>query len=59
MLGLFASVFWLAKFPMQWLSSGADWLKAVVAPLLDGTPMLQSLVADGIIGPKTWTKLHG
>jgi len=50
MLGMFASVFWLAKFPMQWLSSGADWLKAVVAPLLDGTPMLQSLVADGIIG---------
>ena len=50
MLGMFASVFWLAKFPMQWLSSGADWLKAVVAPLLDGMPMLQSLVTDGMIG---------
>ena len=50
MLGMFASVFWLAKFPMQWLSSGADWLKAVVAPHLDGMPMLQSLVTDGMIG---------
>ena len=50
MLGMFAAVFWLAKFPMQWLSAGADWLKAVVAPLLDGTPMLQSLVTDGMIG---------
>ena len=50
MLGMFASVFWLAKFPMRWLAAGADGLKAVVAPTLDGLPMLQSLVADGIIG---------
>ena len=50
MLGLFASVFWLAKFPMQWISGGVDGLKAVVAPLLDGLPMLQSLVTDGMIG---------
>jgi ferrous iron transport protein B len=50
MLGMFASVFWLAKFPMQALAAGADWLKAAVAPSLDGMPMLQSLVADGLIG---------
>ncbi|NBX35596.1 ferrous iron transporter B, partial [bacterium] len=50
MLGMFASVFWLAKFPMQWISGGVDGLKAVVAPLLDGLPMLQSLVTDGMIG---------
>jgi ferrous iron transport protein B len=50
MLGMFASVFWLAKFPMQWLAAGADGLKGVVAPMLEGTPMLQSLVTDGIIG---------
>ena len=50
MLGMFASVFWLAKFPMQWISAGADGLKAVVAPTLDGLPMLQSLVTDGMIG---------
>jgi ferrous iron transport protein B len=50
MLGMFASVFWLAKFPMQWISGGVDWLKAVVAPSLDSMPMLQSLVTDGMIG---------
>jgi len=50
MLGMFAAVFWLAKFPMQWISGGVDWLKAVVAPTLDGLPMLQSLVTDGMIG---------
>lgn len=49
MLGLFASVFWLAKFPMQWIQAGVDVLKSVVAPTLVGTPMLQSLVTDGII----------
>ena len=49
MLGLFASVFWLAKFPMQWIQSGVDYLKAIVAPALVNTPMLQSLVTDGII----------
>jgi ferrous iron transport protein B len=50
MLGLFASVFWLAKFPMQWIQLGVDTLKAVVAPTLESTPMLQSLVTDGMIG---------
>ena len=50
MLGFFASVFWLAKFPMAWIQSGVDWTKAVVAPPLDATPMLQSLLTDGIIG---------
>ena len=50
MLGLFASVFWLAKFPMQWIQLGVDSFKGVVAPPLDAYPMLQSLLADGIIG---------
>jgi len=50
MLGMFAAVFWLAKFPMQWISGGVDALKLGVAPLLDGMPMLQSLVTDGMIG---------
>ena len=50
MLGFFASVFWLAKFPMAWIQSGVDWTKAVVAPPLDAYPMLQSLLTDGIIG---------
>ena len=50
MLGFFASVFWLAKFPMEWIQSGVDWTKTVVAPPLDAYPMLQSLLADGIIG---------
>jgi ferrous iron transport protein B len=50
MLGFFASVFWLAKFPMEWIQSGVDWTKGVVAPPLDAYPMLQSLLADGIIG---------
>lgn len=50
MLGFFASVFWLAKFPMDWIQLGVDWTKGVVAPSLDAYPMLQSLVADGILG---------
>ena len=50
MLGFFGSVFWLAKFPMEWIQSGVDWTKTVVAPPLDAYPMLQSLLADGIIG---------
>ncbi len=50
MLGFFGSVFWLAKFPMEWIQFGVDALKAVVAPPLDAYPILQSLLADGIIG---------
>ncbi len=50
MLGFFGSVFWLAKFPMDWIQAGVDWTKGVVAPQLDAYPMLQSLLADGIIG---------
>ena len=50
MLGFFGSVFWLAKFPMEWIQSGVDWTKVIVAPQLDAYPMLQSLLADGIIG---------
>jgi len=50
MLGFFASVFWLAKFPMDWIQTAVDWTKGVVAPPLSAYPMLQSLVADGILG---------
>ena len=50
MLGFFGSVFWLAKFPMEWIQAGVDWTKAIVAPQLEAYPMLQSLLADGIIG---------
>jgi ferrous iron transport protein B len=50
MLGFFASVFWIAKFPMDWIQLGVDWTKGVVAPPLEPYPMLQSLVADGILG---------
>ena len=50
MLGLFAAVFWLAKFPMEWIQLGVDVIKGVVAPPLDAYPMLQSLLTDGIIG---------
>jgi ferrous iron transport protein B len=50
MLGMFASVFWLAKFPMAWIQAGVDALKGVVGPSLDATPMLQSLVTDGLLG---------
>ena len=50
MLGFFGSVFWLAKFPMEWIQFGVDALKGVVAPPLEAHPMLQSLLADGIIG---------
>ncbi len=50
MLGLFASVFWLAKFPMQWIQAGVDWAKFAVTPSMDSMPILQSLVGDGIIG---------
>jgi len=50
MLGMFASVFWLAKFPMGWIQAGVDALKGVVGPSLDATPMLQSLVTDGLLG---------
>jgi ferrous iron transport protein B len=50
MLGFFASVFWLAKFPMDWIQLAVDWTKGFVAPSLAAYPMLQSLVADGIIG---------
>jgi ferrous iron transport protein B len=50
MLGLFWSVFALAKGPMEAILAGVDWAKAAVAPRLEATPMLQSLVTDGILG---------
>jgi ferrous iron transport protein B len=50
MLGLFWSVFALAKLPMAWIQNGVDLTKAFAASHLASTPMLQSLVADGVVG---------
>ncbi len=50
MLGLFASVFWLAKFPMNAIQAGVDGLKTWVAPWFETTPIFQSLITDGVIG---------
>ncbi len=50
MLGLFWSVFALAKLPMEWIQGGVDLAKGFAAGQLVSTPMLQSLVADGVIG---------
>jgi ferrous iron transport protein B len=50
MLGLFWAVFALAKGPMDWILGGVDALKGLVAPSLEGMPMVQSLVSDGILG---------
>lgn len=50
MLGFFAAVFWLAKFPMAWIQSGVDALKVLVAAPMSAYPMLQSLVTEGVIG---------
>jgi ferrous iron transport protein B len=50
MLGLFWSVFALAKPPMEWILAGVDALKSLVAPSLETMPMVQSLVTDGILG---------
>ncbi|MDR2982470.1 MAG: ferrous iron transport protein B, partial [Puniceicoccales bacterium] len=49
MAAVFASVFWLAGIPQGWLETGIDWLKGIVEPTLEGTPILQSLVSSGII----------
>ena len=50
MLGIFWTVFALAKLPMEGIQWAVDWARGVVAPSLETTPVLQSLVTDGIIG---------
>ena len=51
-LGVFLSIFWLAKFPMDLVSGLVDGVKSSVGALafLSDKPMLQSLLTDGVIG---------
>jgi ferrous iron transport protein B len=46
---LFTAVFKLASIPQDWIESFFDWSKDVVKPLLENSPILQSLVVDGVI----------
>ena len=49
---VFLSIFWLAKFPMDWISAGVDSAKGAVGALawLSDKPMLHSLLTDGVVG---------
>ena len=47
---VFQSVYSWAGPAMDLIEGGVAWLQAIAANLLVATPMLQSLVADGIIG---------
>lgn len=51
MCGMFASVFWLAKFPMDGIEAGVDWVKDSVGAWswLTAHPMLHDLALDGVI----------
>ncbi len=49
MYGVFQSIYTFAKPLMDGIGGGFDGLKAWVSPHLAGTPLLQSLVVDGII----------
>lgn len=46
---VFQSLYAWAGPLMDLIEAGTSWLQETVAPLLAGTPMLQSLVTDGII----------
>lgn len=50
MLGIFWTVFALAKLPMEGIQWAVDWARGAVAPSLEAMPVFQSLVTDGIIG---------
>lgn len=50
MLGIFWTVFALAKLPMEGIQWAVDWARGAVAPSLETMPVFQSLVTDGIIG---------
>ncbi len=49
---VFLSIFWLAKFPMDWISAGVDRVKDAVGAMawLGDKPMLHSLLSDGVVG---------
>jgi ferrous iron transport protein B len=46
---VFQSLYAWANPLMNLIQAGSSWLQSVVSPMLAGTPMIQSLVADGII----------
>ncbi|MDR1496895.1 MAG: ferrous iron transport protein B [Puniceicoccales bacterium] len=49
MVVVFSSVFWLAAIPQAWMEGFFEWLSDGVRPLLASTPVLQSLVVNGVI----------
>lgn len=46
---VFAAVFWIAPIPQGWLESLFSWAQSNAGTLLEGSPILQSLVVDGVI----------
>ena len=46
---VFQSLYAWAGPLMDLIETGTGWLQDTVSPMLTGTPMLQSLVTDGII----------
>ncbi|MEI6033199.1 MAG: ferrous iron transport protein B [Verrucomicrobiae bacterium] len=46
---VFQSLYAWASPVMSLIESGSEWVQAAVSPALAGTPMIQSLVSDGII----------
>jgi ferrous iron transport protein B len=49
MAAVFTSVFWVAEIPKGWIESFFEWLSGAVGPPLAATPVLQSLVVNGVI----------
>jgi ferrous iron transport protein B len=49
MAAVFACVFWVAAVPQGWLEAFFEWLGGAAGALLEGTPVLQSLVVDGVL----------
>ena len=47
---LFQLTFTIGQFPMDWIEAGFEKLSDLVSGALESTPMLQSLIVDGIIG---------
>lgn len=50
MFVVFQSIYTFSGPMMDWIGAGFDWLGNVVGGWLGGSPILQSLVRDGIIG---------
>jgi ferrous iron transport protein B len=50
MFGVFSSIYWAASPLMEGIDAAFGWLGTWAASALEGRPMLQSLVKDGIVG---------